>query len=434
MTKKTWVWLGLVAVVLAGAGVSLGLKKKDDAGAAAGGLAAAGAASAASGAASGAGGPPVSVTTVKATQRDQIVSLEATGTVTPLNMVEVRPQVSSVIMRVHVREGQFVKRGDMLFTLDSRNDEVNLTKARAQLAKDQAALNDAQRQLDRSRDLLRQQFVSQSAVDTSQTQVESQQAVVAASKAAIEAAQVGLGYNNIVAQSAGRVGAINVFPGSYVTPTGTALLTITQLDPIAVSFSLPQRNLGDALQGLRGGKLPVVVQLPDAGAGAGKLTGNLQFVDSAVDVASGTVRVKAQFDNAQQRLWPGAYVNVQMTVQTLKGAIVVPQASIITSQRGRNVYVVGPGNKAAARPVELVYSAGSDAVVTGVQAGEKVIVDGRQNVRPGATVVERVADAGKGASRPGRGASGAATGTPSGMTPGSAGAGPVPGGASASAP
>jgi RND family efflux transporter MFP subunit len=393
-------------------------------------MAPADAASAASGAASGAGGPPVSVTTVKAEQRDQLVSLEATGTVTSLNMVEVRPQVSSVIMKVHVREGQFVKRGDLLFTLDSRNDEVNVTKARAQLAKDQAALNDAKRQLDRSQDLLRQKFISQSAVDTSQTQVESQQAVVAASKAAIDAAQVGLGYNRIVAQSAGRVGAINVFPGSYVTPAGNALLTITQLDPIAVSFSLPQRNLNDALQGLRDGQLPVFAQLPDSTiARGGSLTGRLQFVDSAVDLASGTVKVKAVFDNAKQQLWPGAYVNVRMGVQTLKDAIVVPQAAIITGQRGRTVYAV-EGNKAAVRRVELVYAAGSDAVVTGLKPGERIIVDGRQNVRAGSTVVERAAEGGRGASRPGKGASGAEAGN----TPGGAGTGNAPLGASASTP
>lgn len=423
MSSRT-VW-GVATVVVAGglAAAWMGLRPAD--GAAAGGssvaAAASGAASGPARGASGAGGPPVSITTVKAVQRDLPVTLEATGTVTSLNTVEVRPQVNSVLTQVHVREGQFVKAGELLFSLDSRNDEVNLTKARAQLAKDQAALADAQRQLERSRDLQRQNFVSQSAVDTVQTQVDSQRAVVAASKAAIEAAQVGLGYNRITARSGGRVGAINVFPGSYVTPA-TALLTVTQLDPIAVSFSLPQSHLADALQALKGAKLPVTAQLPDAAASRGaKLEGRLEFVDSAVDVVSGTVKVKAVFANPQQQLWPGAYVNVRMAVQVLKDAIVVPQVSIITGQRGRSVYVV-EGNKAVSRRVELVHAAGEDAVVTGVQAGEKVVVDGRQNVRPGSTVIERAPDGARAASRPGRGASGAGGGA-SGAGGGGPGAG-----------
>lgn len=398
--KKSMIAVALVLAVLAGAG-GYYLKQQN----AAGGQDVAGAASPVSGGASGAGkqagaagrsggGGPVSVTTVKAQRRDQVVSLESTGTVSSLNSVDLKPQVSSVITQVHVKEGQFVKRGELLFTLDNRSDEVNLTKARAQLARDQAALSDAQRQLERSRDLLAQKFVSQSAVDSSTTLVETQQAVVASSKAAVDAAQLSLGYNRIVAPSAGRVGAINVFAGSYVQPTGTALLTITQLDPIAVSFSLPQRNLADALQGLREGKLPVTVQLPDtsaAGAAGGELRGHLQFVDSVVDQASGSVKVKAVFDNSQQKLWPGAYVTVSMALQTIRGAIVVPQTAILTGPRGRSVFVVEADNKALSKPIELVYSAGSEAVVTGIEAGATVIVDGRENVRSGSTIVERSA-------------------------------------------
>jgi RND family efflux transporter MFP subunit len=438
MNKRAGIGWGvaIAAAVAVGAGLFINKQREP---AAKGPGAPMAAASGASGPGAG-GGPPVSVTTVKAEQRDQVVALEATGTVTSLNTVEVRPQVSSMVTGVHVKEGQFVKRGELLFTLDSRNDEVNLTKAKAQLAKDQAALADARRQLERNRDLLRQQFISQSAVDTSQTLVESQQAVAAASTAAVAAAQVALGYNRITAQSAGRVGAVNVFPGSYVTPAGAVLLTITQLDPIAVSFNLPQRNLADALAGLREGKLPVTAQLPDTPTGRGAtLKGRLQFVDSAVDVASGTVKVKAVFENDKQQLWPGAYVNVRMGVQTLKDAIVVPIASVITTQRGRQVYVVEPGNKAAVRKVELVYSAGADAVVTGVKPGERVVVDGRQNVRPGSTVIERAAEPGRGASRPGGGASQPAAGPASAdggasRAPLVAGAGSAPGGNSVNAP
>jgi RND family efflux transporter MFP subunit len=351
-----------------------------------------GAASSAASAAGG-GGPPISVTTFAVQKRDVDVMLEATGTVTSLNSVDVRPQVASLITKVQIKEGQYVNAGQPLFALDARNDEVNVTKAKAQLAKDQAALADAERQLARSQDLFKQNFISQGAVDTNQTLVESQQAVVAADKAAIESAQVGLSYNKIVAPAGGRAGAINVFAGSTVQPGGAALVTITQLDPISVAFSLPQRNLGDVLATLRSGGGKVLAVLPE---GAGAVVGKLQFVDNTVDAGSGTVRVKAEFANKDERLWPGAFVTIRLAVQTLKGASVIPQAAVIPSPRGKIVYVVDAAAKASPRPVEVVYASGEDAVVNGVKAGEKVVLDGRQNLRPGATVIERAAsDAGR---------------------------------------
>jgi RND family efflux transporter MFP subunit len=379
-------------------------------------------------AASGAGGGPVSVTSVRAQKRDVDVMLEATGTVAALNNVDIRPQVSSVITRVDIREGQFVKAGQLLFTLDSRNDEVNLAKARAQLAKDQASLADAQRQLARSKDLLAQNFVSQGAVDTNQTLVETQQSVVAASRAAIDAVQVALSYSRITAPAAGRAGAINVFAGTTVQPGGTALVTITQLDPIGVAFNVPQRNLNDALRTLRSGGGRVTAVLPDK---RGSAVGRLLFVDNVVDPNSGTVRVKAQFDNREEMLWPGAFVTVRLAVNTLKDATVLPQATVIQGPRGSIVYVVDAQNKAQARPVEVVYGAGLDAVVSGVQPGERIVLDGRQNLRAGVSVAERAPSAAGGASGAGRGrgadaAPGAAPGRPasSASTPASAGTAP----------
>ena len=394
MSKTLMGWAGALVVAVVATACS---KETSPA------VAAASGAAPASGAASGAGGP-VSVSSVRAIAKDVDVMLEATGTISALNSVDIRPQVSSVITKVNIREGQFVKAGQPLFTLDARNDEVNLAKARAQLARDTASLADAQRQLARSRDLLAQNFISQGAVDTNQTLVDTQQAVVTADRAAIQAAQVGLSYNLIVAPTAGRAGAINVYAGSTVQPGGTALVTITQLDPIAVAFSVPQRNLNDALQTMRSGGGKVVAVLPES---RGEVVGKLQFVDNAVDPNSGTVKVKAVFDNAGEKLWPGAFVNVRLAVSTLKGAIVVPQASVIRGPRGTIVYTIDSANKAAARPVELLYASGLDAVVKGLAAGDKVVVDGRQNLRAGVPVVERAAS-GAGAGRPK--ADGAATG------------------------
>ncbi|MEO6032063.1 MAG: efflux RND transporter periplasmic adaptor subunit, partial [Burkholderiaceae bacterium] len=369
MRKAVMGWTALAVAVLVGAGW-WATRPRDAAAPAAASMAASAPARA---------GGAVSVTTVRAQQRDVDVVLEATGTVAALNSVDMRPQVSSVITRVAIREGQFVKTGQLLFTLDARNDEVNLAKARAQLAKDQASLADAQRQFDRSRELLAQNFISQGAVDTTRTLVETQQSVVAADRAAIEAALVGLSYSRITAPMSGRAGAINVYPGTTVQPGAAVLVTITQLYPIAVAFSLPQRNLNDALQTLRSGGAKVMAVLPE---GRGERSGKLQFVDNVVDASSGAVRMKAHFDNADEALWPGAFVTVRLALNTLKGAIVVPQAAVIQSPRGSIVYVVDDRDIASSRPVELVRAIGTDAVVKGVAAGERIVLDGRQNLRP----------------------------------------------------
>ncbi|MDD5335861.1 MAG: efflux RND transporter periplasmic adaptor subunit [Rhodoferax sp.] len=332
---------------------------------------------------------PITVTTVRAQKRTLAVLLKATGTVTPLNSVDVKAQVSSVISKVHFHEGQFVKAGDLLFTLDARTDEANVAKARAQLAKDAAALADAQRQLVRAQQLLAQNFISQGALDTSKAQVDSQMAVLAADQAAIDAARVALSYARVTAPNAGRAGAVSVFPGSTVQANQTTLVTITQLDPIAVAFNLPQRNLPDALAALKDGGAPVTATLAD---GAGTFNGRLKFVDNAIDLNSGSVKVKAVFDNRDGKLWPGSFVDVSQTVSTLKDTVVVPQAAVIQSARGTIVYVKVDG-KAVLKPVQVLYAQGDDAAVSGVNEGDAIVLNGKQNLRPGSPVVERAAGA-----------------------------------------
>ena len=446
--------------------------------AAASGAPAASGASAAATPASAASMPPVSVTLVRAQVRDFTIALEASGTVAALSSVDIKPQISAQVLAVHVKEGQFVERGAPLFTLDARVDAANLKKAEAQLLKDEATLADARRQLARSQDLLAKNFVSQGAVDTAQANVEGQQAVVAADRAAIDAVKAQLSFARIAAPSAGRVGQIAVYPGSSVSPSGAAMLTLTQINPMAVAFSLPQRQLGDALAALQGGgagkpgaagskagpggkgkadgqaKAASAAKAPASGAsgaasggkgggkdtrglvtavlpdGLGQRQGKLVFVDSAVDASSGTVKAKAQFDNKDQALWPGAYVTVKMAVQTLPDAVVVPQAAIVQGARGTAVFVAGPGNVAAVRPVKVLAQAGADAVVSGLKGGERIVMDGRQNVRPGSPLIERAAEPGRGGSGA---ASGAAGGAASGAGARASGAGPGASGASAAA-
>ena len=362
----------------------------------------------ASGGASGAApaplaGPPVSVTVATAQLRDVPLVLEAPGTVVPVSSVDVRPQVTSVITRVHVREGQFVRAGELLFTLDARSDEANVAKLRAQMTKDEAALADAERQLTRSRELLAQNFVSQGAVDTNQTLVETARAVLAADRAALDAARLTLGYNRVSAPGAGRVGTIAVFAGSSVVANQTTLVTITQLEPIEVAFALPQRHLPELLAALHA-RAPVTVTLP---GGAGVVRGRLQFVDNAIDLASGTIKLKARFDNPQHSLWPGAYVAASLVARTLEGAIVIPQAAIATTPQGDVAFALVEGH-AVMRPLKVVAALGENAAVSGVAAGETVVVEGRQNVRPGSAVVVR-APAGVAAASAGAGRSAAAS-------------------------
>jgi RND family efflux transporter MFP subunit len=342
-------------------------------------------ASAPASAASAPAGPPVTVTTLRVAERDMSVNLKANGTVTPLSSVDIRAQLTSTVANIHVKEGQFVRKGELLVTLDARSEEANVAKARAQLAKDEAALADARRQFARAQQLLAQKFISQGALDSSQAQLESQSAVVGASQAALDVARVSLSNTRIVAPGNGRLGAINLSVGSAVQANVTPIVTLTQLDPVAVSFTIPQRNIGNALAALKNGGAPVTVTLADGG---GTFTGRLQFVDNAIDISSGGVKVKAVFANPQGKLWPGAFVEVTQTLDVVKGSVVLPQSAIVQGARGTVVYVVEAG-KAVLRPVKLVYSEGLDAAVTGIKPGEQIVLDGKQNLRPGSAVQER---------------------------------------------
>lgn len=335
--------------------------------------------------------PGVPVSTVTATRRDLQLTLTATGTVAPLSAVDVKSQLAGVISKVHVQEGQSVRAGDLLFTLDTRADEANVAKLRAQVARSEALLADAQRQLARARDLLAKGFVSQGAVDSNQASVESLQAGLQSDKAALAQAQVALSYGQVRAASAGRVGLVPVFAGSSVQANVTTLTTLTRMDPMDVSFSLPQSALPDLLALLKSGQAGVSATLPESRQ---TLDGRLHFVDSVVDAATGTVKAKARFDNAGQLLWPGAFVKIALPTRQLDGAVVVPVQAVIQNARGSIVYLAVEG-KAQQRQVKLLAVQGDDAAVTGIEAGDKVIVEGRQNLRPDSAISERKPDGGK---------------------------------------
>lgn len=330
--------------------------------------------------ASGAQAPATLVTLAVARKQDVPVNVTVNGSVVALNSVDVRPQVSNIVQKVHVKEGDFVKAGQPLFSLDARGDIANLEKAKAQQLKDQATLADLERQYKRSQELLAQNFIAKSATDTVLSQLEAQKAAVQADKAAVQAASVQLSYDEIRAPISGRTGVITAVTGT-LAQTSTPLVTITQLDPITVQFPVPEGRLQDLLEAARA-KSQVLATIPGR---AEPLRGVLTFVDNTVDPSVGTVRAKATFDNRAQQLWPGQYVNTTVTVRTLKDAVVVPIAAVITSPRGRIVYIAQE-QVVQPRPVEIDYSFGDQAVLRGVQAGERVVVEGKQNLRPGSRV------------------------------------------------
>lgn len=343
------------------------------------------------------GGGPVSVTLVKAEKRSLPVGLDLTGTVTARRTVDVRAQVGATVKDVLVREGDSVRSGQTLFRLDDRNERAQLERAQAQLLRDEAALADARRQLKRSEDLLAQNFISQGAVDVQRTAVQTQDAAVAASRAAVNAAQVALSFMTVIAAQEGRLGAITVHPGAYVSPAGAALVTISQMHPVLVSFALPQRHLQDALAALKSRSAVVEVRSAEEAPGAKpSAAAPLVFVDNVVDAASGTVRVRAEIDNRDARWWPGAYVKVRMNLQSVEGGAVVPVAAVVQGARGRTVFTVDEEGVASAKPVEVLAMSDGLASLKGISPGDRVVLEGRQNVRNGTKVVDRGRDGAKG--------------------------------------
>lgn len=328
----------------------------------------------------------VQVVSALVAQTDVWVMLTANGTVTALQTVEVRPQISATIKAVYIKEGQFVRKGDRLFTLDMRTEDANLSKSEAQVVKDRADLMNAERNLKRLRNLFRQEFISQAALDVAQNQVDGLRGQLAVDQAGVEVSRVARSFSEITAPITGRTGAIAIYPGSLVQPNGVALVSIAQINPINVSFTLPEREFADLQQAFIKGEVPVYAKLdlPDQPA----LKGRLVFVDNAVDTASGAIRLKAEFPNAENRLWPGMFVTVTLAPRTLTHAVTVPVQAVQTGPEKKFLYVIGEDRKVTSLPVNVILIQDGFAVIDGIALGARVVVEGAQNLRPGSVVVE----------------------------------------------
>ena len=335
----------------------------------------------------GFGGPvAVGITTVELT--DLPLKLNASGTVIAQQSVPVRPQVNALVRRIAVREGQSVKAGDILFELDDRNVQADLSKAEAQAQRSKATLADLERQYARAQDLFKKNFVASSAVDTAATQVQAQKGQVQADEAAVKAQQIQRSLYVIRAPFSGRIGAIDVSTGTLVASGGsaTALTTLTQFDPIGVRFAVPESDIQQVTAGGTG--RPVSVSL-----GSNAITtdtkphiGKLTLIDNAINPSTGMLTLKASLPNKDNTLWPGQFVNVSLDVGTLSQVAVIPQTAIVLGERGATVYMVGDEDKAKVKPVKVMHPMGDKVAVSGLSAGDRIVVEGRDNVKPGAAL------------------------------------------------
>ncbi|MDP5238491.1 efflux RND transporter periplasmic adaptor subunit [Uliginosibacterium sp. 31-16] len=334
----------------------------------------------------GRGNRPQIVTTTTSRIENVPLLLEAQGNVLALDEVDVRPQKSGMITQIHFKEGDEVRKGQLLFSLDARDDEANVGKAAAGVASAEAALSIAQRDLKRSQELSDKNFIAPSALDTTRSKADTAIANLTQARAALEQARVSQSYTRIHAPFDGRAGLINVRPGSLVTSTSTAgsLVKLTRMNPIGVTFSLPERDVPALLDAMRKGP----VKLSASTSSQDKLPGEVIFVDSNVDRASGTLLVKAKLDNSKRSVWPGQYVSVKVEAGSIPDATVLPAQAVINGPNGRLVYVIDEESTAQAKPVELLRIASEKAVIKGLPAGVKVVLEGGQNLRPGSKVTE----------------------------------------------
>jgi multidrug efflux system membrane fusion protein len=335
--------------------------------------------------------PPVAVATAKVMTQDIPISVDALGAAQAWQNVVIRPQVSGKLLSVPVREGSDVAAGTVLAQIDPAPYRALLVQAQGALARDKALLANAKLDLARDKALIAQDSIAHQQADTQAALVQQYEGLVAIDQGAVQTAQINLGYCRITAPMAGRVGVRLVDPGNLVSATDTTgLLTLNQITPIAVTFTVPQgdfQRLSDASDGFRKSlALQALSQETNAPLGAGELS----IADNHVDPASGTVQLKAKFPNPKRQLWPGQFVNVRLVLQTLPHALVIPITAVNQGPKGAFAYVVGADGKAQSRPIEVATVQDTTAVLkSGLKAGETVVTDGQMILKPGMKVRTR---------------------------------------------
>jgi multidrug efflux system membrane fusion protein len=327
---------------------------------------------------------PVAVATV--VQGNLPIELRAVGTVEAESSIVIRSRVDGEIVQTHFREGDVVKAGQPLFTIDDRSARAAVAQAEAALARSKASLAGAKRELDRYTQLAEKGAATRQKLDEATTQQQLAEAAVKVDDAALATARLQLSYTRIAAPIDGRAGAVTLPRGNMARSADAAsLVVLNQIRPIKVSFALPQIDLPAVRERFSEAALPVEVAIP--GDKAGAVTGQLAFIDNKVDVTTGTITVKASFANEDDRLWPGQLVNVTLRLKDDPNAIQVPAPAVQSGQNGTYVYVVKPDGRVDARPVVIARSVGEIIVVSsGLATGDIVVVDGQFRLAPGSKV------------------------------------------------
>ena len=332
-------------------------------------------------------GGPVTVTTVVVDKADVPLIIEATGTIVSNSIVDIRPMVTNTVAKIHIKDGQEVKEGELLFTLDDRNDKANYERLKA-------LADDAQKQYLRAKELVAKNFISTAGLETSLANAKSAQA-------AARSAEVQLSFDSIRSPITGRAGIVNVFPGSLVqasnvvttttsstaTSSVGAMVTITQLNPINVQFVIPEKDISILLENQLDGE-PLAVKVTVGDSGKKSYEGKVLVIDNQVDPSIAAVRIKAQIPNDSMTLLPGQFARVSLVAVTLKDALSVPSQAVVMNARGKLVYVVDNNYRAVSKPIKVVYEFQGSSVITGIDAGDKVVIEGKQNLLPGSKVRE----------------------------------------------
>jgi multidrug efflux system membrane fusion protein len=335
-------------------------------------------------------GAPMPVVVAPVAQGDVNITFNALGTVTPLATVTVRTQISGQLMQIAFQEGQLVHQGDLLAIIDPRPYEFALAQAQGQLLHDQALLKQAQNDLARYRVLIKQDSIAQQTVDTQEQLVRQYEGTVQSDQSQVDTAKLNIAYCHIVAPVTGRVGLRQVDQGNYVTPgDANGIVVLTEMQPITVIFTLPEDNLPAIVKQLSAGAT-LQVTAYDRSNTTELATGKLVTVDNQIDTTTGTIRMRAQFDNSDGVLFPNQFVNIRLLVSTLHNATVVPAAAVQRGAPGTFVYVAKPDDTVTVQPVKLGPADGDKvSIAAGLSVGQEVVVDGADKLRDNAKIARR---------------------------------------------
>jgi multidrug efflux system membrane fusion protein len=330
--------------------------------------------------------PPVPVTVGAVIQKTVPVQLTAIGNVEAYSTIQVKSQIGGLLMKVHFREGQDVLKGQLLFTIDPRPYEAQIAQADSTLAKDTAQLEYAREQSERYAELVKKGYVSKDQYEQFRTNAATAEAVVNADRAVLENAKLQLKYCYIYSPISGRTGSLASNQGNLIKANAdTAMVTIQQVEPIYVTFSVPEQDLPEIKKYMAEGRLAVSASAVQDGGRPEK--GVLTFVDNAVDTTTGTIKLKGTFANKDRRLWPGQFVNAVLVLTSRPNAVLVPTSAVQTGQDGQYVFVVRAGNTVEMRPVAAGMSVEGETVINkGIAPGETVVTDGQLRLGPGAKV------------------------------------------------